>query len=95
MPLVEYPHSSGGNDNCTVIGGYVYRGSAYPAMAGSYVFADLCSRRIWAIDSDAAAPASATVVGTAPGTPVSFGETESGELFLVTIDGGVYRVGAS
>jgi len=26
---------------------------------------------------------------------VSFGETESGELFLVTIDGGVYRVGAS
>ncbi len=95
MPLVEYPHSSGGNDNCTVIGGYVYRGSAYPAMAGSYVFADLCSRRIWAIDSDAAAPASPTVVGTAPGTPVSFGETESGELFLVTIDGGVYRVGAS
>jgi glucose/arabinose dehydrogenase len=95
MPLVEYPHSSSGTDNCTVIGGYVYRGSAYPAMAGSYVYADLCSRRIWAVDAGAAAPASGTVVGSAPGTPVSFGETESGELFLVTIDGGVYRVGAS
>jgi glucose/arabinose dehydrogenase len=95
MPVVEYAHSVTGSDNCTVIGGYVYRGSAYPAMAGNYLYADLCSRRIWALDAGATAPATGTFVGTAPGSPVSFGETESGELFLVTINGGVYRVGAA
>jgi glucose/arabinose dehydrogenase len=95
MPLIEYPHTSGGDDNCTVIGGYVYRGSAYPAMAGDYLYADLCSHRIWAVDAGAAAPAAGTQVGIAPGPPVAFGETESGELLLVTISGGVYRLGAS
>jgi glucose/arabinose dehydrogenase len=95
MPLVEYAHATAGVDNCAVIGGYVYRGSAYPAMAGSYVYADICSHRIWAVDAEAAAPATGTLVGTAPGAPASFGETESGELFVVTINGTVYRVSAS
>jgi glucose/arabinose dehydrogenase len=92
MPLVEYSHA--GRD-CSVIGGYVYRGSAYPAMVGGYFFSDLCSHRIRVVAADATAPATAQVKMTIAGTPVSFGESEDGELFLVTLGGGVYKLGAA
>jgi len=35
-PIVEYSHSLGE----AIIGGYVYRGSAMPALQGVYVFGD-------------------------------------------------------
>jgi len=44
-PIIEYPHFED-NDNQTgpigqvVIGGFVYRGSDFPALAGRYVFGD-------------------------------------------------------
>ncbi|HET9613885.1 MAG TPA: PQQ-dependent sugar dehydrogenase, partial [Candidatus Limnocylindrales bacterium] len=37
-PVVEYSHKDVG---VAVVGGYVYRGSAIPGLAGRYVFADL------------------------------------------------------
>ncbi|MFC4360577.1 PQQ-dependent sugar dehydrogenase [Halobium salinum] len=40
-PVVEYPHSGGEVSGISVIGGYVYRGSAVPGLRGRYVFADL------------------------------------------------------
>jgi glucose/arabinose dehydrogenase len=44
-PIAEYSHSEG----YAVIGGYVYRGAAYPAMRGLYVFGDYGSGRIWTL----------------------------------------------
>lgn len=46
LPVAEYAH---GNGNCSVTGGEVYRGGAYPALVGSYFFADFCSGRIWGL----------------------------------------------
>ena len=40
-----YSHSLG----CSVTGGYVYRGLAYPGLVGGYLFGDYCSGRIWAL----------------------------------------------
>ena len=40
LPVWEYPLNSG---NCSVIGGYVYRGERLPSLAGAYVFGDFCS----------------------------------------------------
>ena len=45
LPVLEYVHSSG---NCSVTGGYVYRGSNVPDLVGRYLYADYCSGRIWA-----------------------------------------------
>lgn len=39
-PLVAYGHEAG---QCSVAGGFVYRGSAIPDLVGSYLFADMCS----------------------------------------------------
>ncbi|WP_135824855.1 PQQ-dependent sugar dehydrogenase [Halorussus ruber] len=43
-PVIEYPHSGDGVTGVSVIGGYVYRGSALPGLAGTYLFADLAAR---------------------------------------------------
>src|SRR5262249_52432515 len=45
-PIYDYPHD--GYD-CTVIGGYVYRGAQYGNMYGRYIFCDYCSGRFRSI----------------------------------------------
>lgn len=77
-PRYEYTHA----DGCTVIGGFVYRGARVPALAGKYVYGDYCSGRLWA-NGDVLAP-------TVPQL-TTFGEDSSGELYLGTLDGHVYR----
>jgi glucose/arabinose dehydrogenase len=42
-PATEYPISGGAN---SVIGGYVYRGTAIPALVGRYLYADWTERKI-------------------------------------------------
>lgn len=46
LPVAEYDHFSG---DCAIIGGFVYRGSANPAMQGIYYYGDWCSGRIWGL----------------------------------------------
>ena len=46
LPVVAYNHSQG---DCSVIGGYVYRGPSAPTLVGRYLFADFCTGRIWSI----------------------------------------------
>jgi|GEM_PF-656676 len=48
FPIAEYNHSS---NRCSITGGYVYRGSEYPAMQGLYFFADLCSNQIGTVNA--------------------------------------------
>ena len=64
-------------------------------MVGGYVYGDYCSGRVWVVSAGAPYPATGTSKLTAPGNISSFGEDESGELFLVTLQGTIYRVGAS
>jgi len=91
LPVTEYGHDHG----CTVIGGYVYRGSAAPLLEGHYLFADYCSGIIFAIDGSTTSPVAPAEVGHVDGGVSAFGEDEAGELYLTTLDGNVYRVSAS
>ncbi len=75
-PVYEYDHGTG----CAVIGGYVYRGSAIPALQGLYLFADICAGKVWAYDiNDGTA-----VQVLANASPFSFGEDLDGELYVLT-----------
>jgi glucose/arabinose dehydrogenase len=92
MPVAEYSHT----DGCTVIGGYVYRGTAQPALTGGYVFGDYCSGQIWAIDPAGDQSREPTPVEQSGAQISSFGEDEAGELYVTDIRAGqLLRVVAS
>ncbi|MYA19804.1 MAG: PQQ-dependent sugar dehydrogenase, partial [Chloroflexi bacterium] len=84
-PIAEY----GRNLGCSVTGGVVYEGEAIPVLAGSYLFADYCSGRLWALD-----PESGTIVEVArsPDQVASFGRDARGEVYLLTFGGPILRV---
>ncbi|MBM4266939.1 MAG: PQQ-dependent sugar dehydrogenase [Deltaproteobacteria bacterium] len=94
LPAVEYGRDLG----CSVTGGYVYRGDAIPALQGRYLYGDYCSNRVWSMEwrdgevvdhleiTDEIDPEGVL------GGLSSFGEDAAGELYLVSIDGSVFRV---
>ena len=89
-PVVVYDHNPG----CAVTGGYVYRGAAIPSLQGVYLYSDYCAHEIHAFRySGGAATAETTYAALDPGGNVSsFGEDASGELYILTDAGGVYRI---
>ncbi|HSE59408.1 MAG TPA: PQQ-dependent sugar dehydrogenase [Nitrospiraceae bacterium] len=97
LPVAEYGHESG---RCSIIGGYVYRGSAMPEYRGVYFYADYCSGEVF--DLVRAGPARSAPVSQGPHVALktgvrisSFGEDAQGELYVVDHGGGVYRLAAS
>jgi len=91
LPVSEYGHDLG----CTVVGGYVYRGTKYPALAGAYLFADYCSGRIFALDPRTDDFRKPIEVGNGGSGLSSFGEDAAGELYVTHLSGDVSRVVAS
>ncbi|MGZ9164958.1 MAG: PQQ-dependent sugar dehydrogenase, partial [Anaerolineales bacterium] len=86
-PVAEYSHAEGG---CSVTGGYVYRGSM-PEWNGIYLYGDYCSGLIWGlIRSDG--NWQSQLLFDMDVTITSFGQDESGELYLVSDNGGIYRL---
>jgi hypothetical protein len=92
MPVTEYTHGPA----CSVVGGYVYRGERQPLLYGAYLFADSCTGTIWGIDAADGRPGAdlrPRRLGRQGGSYfVSFGEDDDGELYLVSLGGGVYRI---
>jgi glucose/arabinose dehydrogenase len=82
-PVFEYPHSVG----VAVIGGFVYRGTAIAGLEGAYVFGDL-SGIIWALGSDGAVE----LPVRASGALTSFGQGPDGELYVLTLREGAFRL---
>jgi len=88
-PIFEYDHTDG---SCGVIGGYVYRGDAIPALAGAYVYSDLCLGRLEALRVRDGQVRRIDLGRTVQAVS-SFGEDTTGELYVLSLVGGVYRLG--
>ena len=88
-PVYEYSHATGG---CVVIGGDVYRGSAIPALVGDYVFADFCEGTLQALRLQPDGSVTHQPLGVSLPNVSSFGTGPDGELYVTTLDGGVYRL---
>ncbi len=98
LPVYEYDHSGG---ECSVIGGFVYRGSAMPWFRGNYLFGDFCTSHLWSLrvvngqprdfvnrtaELEPRGPASIESI-------TSFGEDAEGELYIVDPVGGeIFKV---
>ena len=88
-PVTEYVHASG---NCSIIGGYVYRGVRFPRMQGFYFYGDFCTGRIWSLNNDGGIWNSAELLDTAFSIS-TFGEDEYGNLYFADLAGGcIYRL---
>jgi glucose/arabinose dehydrogenase len=87
-PIAEYSHNEGG---CSVTGGYVYRGSQYPAMQGVYFFGDYCSGIIWSLqrNGDGWQMTKRLEAGVRIS---SFGEDVNGEVYVVDHSGAIYHL---
>jgi glucose/arabinose dehydrogenase len=88
-PIYDYPHSSGG---CSVIGGYVYRGAAIPALEGTYVFSDFCQPDLQGLRVLEHGGVAVGALGASlPDSVLAFGEDADGELYVLSASG-VYAV---
>ncbi len=90
LPVLDYDHGIG----CSVIGGYVYRGSAIPDLRGTYFYGDYCQG--W-VRSFRLAGTRVTGENDWPalrpgGQITSFGEDAQGELYIVIQSGRVFRI---
>jgi glucose/arabinose dehydrogenase len=88
-PAYEYSHAEGG---CTVVGGYVYRGDAIPELRGVYVFGDYCIGEIEALRVEGGRVADHRSLGPVVSGLTSFGEDGRGELYAMSLGGGVFRL---
>jgi glucose/arabinose dehydrogenase len=93
-PVVDYSHDEG----CSITGGFVYRGAALPGLTGHYLFADYCSGLLRSIRWERG-----RVTAHWDWRPVldpdsrlarlvSFAEDPDGELYLISLLGGLYRL---
>ncbi|MCK7574515.1 MAG: hypothetical protein MZV65_00310 [Chromatiales bacterium] len=89
LPVASYDHTSG---NCSVTGGFVYRGFLQPELRGTYLHSDFCSGRIWGLRRSGGIWQHVVLTDT-PFNVSTFGEDELGELYLADLTpGNVHRV---
>jgi glucose/arabinose dehydrogenase len=86
-PIAEYSHDEG----CSITGGFVYRGEDVPSAQGRYFYGDYCSGRLWSLERTGEGATVRRLRFEAPELS-SFAEDGSGELYLLTLDGTVYRL---
>jgi glucose/arabinose dehydrogenase len=94
-PITEYSHDEGNS----IVGGFVYRGSAIPALEGVYLFGDSYSNFVRGLrQCDGEITVGPTAIpgldgGDSGGAAlVSFGEDNAGELYVVYLTGQVERI---
>jgi len=88
-PIYEYETST---SRCAVTGGYVYRGKRIPELAGAYLFSDYCEGQIRAIWMANGAVGDSADLGINGGQVVSFAQDDDGELYVLSLGGGIYRI---
>ena len=78
-PIHEYPHANG---DCSVIGGYVYRGAQIPDLYGKYIFTDFCTKKVWSMDISNVPVTNKEELLLTDFNPVTLGEDGEGELYF-------------
>jgi len=83
-PAFEYTHDE---NRCSITGGYVYRGSKYPSLAGKYFYADYCSGQLYYAEQVGGKWQQTLAASTQFGVS-TFGQAADGELYLADIKTG-------
>jgi hypothetical protein len=90
LPIVQVSHGSG---DCAIVGGFRYRGTRVPYLAGKYLHSDNCSGRIRVATETSPGVWSDAIELDTPHNITTFGEDASGELYVAaTNNSTVYRI---
>lgn len=87
-PIFTYGRGRG----CTIIGGYVVRDRRLPGLRGRYVYADLCEGQLRSLVPHLNRASGDRGLGLRVDTPSSFGEDQRRRLYVVSLEGPVYRL---
>ena len=90
LPVLEYAHDASGG--CSITGGFVYRGNAFPEIQGRYFYSDFCSGWLRSFVHSGGAATSPREFIANMGQVVSFGEDGLRELYVLTGGGQVLRL---
>jgi hypothetical protein len=90
-PLSVYRHVNG---NCSITGGYVYRGRRL-SIRGWYVFGDFCSGRIWRLRRHTDGSTTRKLLMDTSLSISSFGRGANGGILVADLNGTVYRLAPS
>lgn len=92
LPAFEYEHGPNDANGCSVTGGYVYRGSAIPELAGRYFYSDFCRGYLKSFLANGGIGEQRDWGIASPGQVVSFGRDGTGELYIVSANGRIYKI---
>jgi glucose/arabinose dehydrogenase len=79
-PIIDYGHGPA----CSITGGYVYRGSAIPAIRGHYFYSDYCAGFLRSFRFENGVAVDQKDWGLSTGAVESFGVDFAGELYMIT-----------
>jgi glucose/arabinose dehydrogenase len=89
MPVLEYDHNE---DRCSITGGYVYRGTKYPALDGKYFYGDYCNGQLFYADNKNGTWTNVLAAETSYSIS-TFGQGNDGELYFADFKtGGIYHL---
>lgn len=98
FPIYEYEH--GDNTGKSITGGYVYRGPV-KALRGTYIFGDFVSGNVWSFRyannrvqdfKQRTTELTSPLGGGQISDIASFGEDQAGNLYVVGLDGEIFRL---
>lgn len=91
LPAITYNNDTA--NGCSITGGYVYRGTALPELAGQYLYSDYCSAWLKSFSySNGTASAVKDWGITNVGNILSFGQDAQNELYMLSGTGKVYKI---
>lgn len=88
-PILDYRQ---GDKICSVTGGYVYRGSKVPDLAGAYLYGDYCQGKVRSLRQVGGQVTEQADLGLEVESLSSFGQDAEGELYALSLAGPVYRI---
>jgi glucose/arabinose dehydrogenase len=89
MPVLSSRRSGG---DCAIIGGYVVRDPGLPSLYGRYVFGDYCNGSLRSSKLRRGGASNPTAIGVSVSALSSLGEDALGRIYLVSLNGPVYRL---
>jgi glucose/arabinose dehydrogenase len=87
-PVVEHSH----DEMRSVIGGIWYRGTQFPELQGRYVYGCYFTQKLWCFDMNGDQATSPIRLADTDAQIVGFTEGAQHELYIVTMDKGIFRL---